>query len=511
MKPWLACVLLLGLTLAGCADDAPSSDAKLDPDEPPQATAPPTTAPPREPTAEPQPEPVTEPQPEPEPESEPPAEPEPEPEAETRDPFVVIAVVDSGINVYHEAFRRPELVAHPSTYIDGYPKDASAVSLTFGTGAVDDLARADAVAWDAVKSNGQDLYWFPGTNIIGAKSHTPAERAILDDNGHGTGSASVAAGTYGSCPDCLLVFIEGLGQYEWALEQPWIDIVTNSYGPCAPGVPGCAARSPATPPLVFSGPTKDSSEAGQVVLFSSGNGHLNAYDVPQLTYAHAYTGPDWVVTVGAVFPGDQNSIAGAGKPVDLASYGRDWPAADEASSDGEIRFSGTSCATPIAAGVFGQVLLEARRALGDVQGGHQGGIVAEGTPVAGSPFLDDGILTRAELYELVTKTAVYPSAQGGWIYPTGVPATPADALHMGWGVVDANTAQAGVDWLLGGSIPASKPVAEAWMPVDSEIRQSIWGSWNGGEPGLRTAVTTPDELHVVFASVLAAALHTPSN
>ena len=45
---------------------------------------------------------------------------------------VVIAVVDTGINPYHVAYRRSEYTVHPSNYIEGFPKDAPALGLSFG-------------------------------------------------------------------------------------------------------------------------------------------------------------------------------------------------------------------------------------------------------------------------------------------------------------------------------------------------------------------------------------------
>src|ERR671914_99673 len=81
-------------------------------------------------------------------------------------PFTVIAVVDSGIDPYHEEFRRPELQAHPSTYIEGFPRAAAALELTFDAEYYGYALRADESRWESVKPN--TLYWIPGTNIVGA-------------------------------------------------------------------------------------------------------------------------------------------------------------------------------------------------------------------------------------------------------------------------------------------------------------------------------------------------------
>jgi hypothetical protein len=63
---------------------------------------------------------------------------------------VVIAVVDSGINPYHVAHRRPEYAVHPSRYIEGFPADTPALGLGFSA-ADSDAARGadDAPVWSA--------------------------------------------------------------------------------------------------------------------------------------------------------------------------------------------------------------------------------------------------------------------------------------------------------------------------------------------------------------------------
>ena len=44
----------------------------------------------------------------------------------------VVALIDTGINPYHVEFRDDSALAlqHPSTYLEGYPADAEALSLT---------------------------------------------------------------------------------------------------------------------------------------------------------------------------------------------------------------------------------------------------------------------------------------------------------------------------------------------------------------------------------------------
>ncbi|HEX9891299.1 MAG TPA: S8 family serine peptidase, partial [Actinomycetota bacterium] len=190
-------------------------------------------------------------------------------------PFVVIALTDTGINPYHQEYRAPEFTHHPSTYIEGYPATAPAVNLSVDLAdeAGYDAARTtDDATWAGLSSN--RLYWFPGTRVIGGYSVGAGgagqgypERRILDDTGHGTGTSSVSAGRYyGSNPNALIVMVESLGDgpLNWAINQPWIDIVSNSWGPSLAGLSTGNVTS-----------TRDATRRGVSIAFSSGNGNRN--------------------------------------------------------------------------------------------------------------------------------------------------------------------------------------------------------------------------------------------
>ncbi len=153
-----------------------------------------------------------------------------------REAFVVVAVVDSGINPYHVDFRRPDLTVHPSTYVEGFPTDIPALRLTLSAKTYKEARDADQVTWLTAKEN--RLYWIPGTNIIGAIGPFDnydlgggVDPPILDSIGHGTAVSSLAGGLiHGPHSTRILVvsvqgFNEGLA---WAVRQPWIDVITNS-------------------------------------------------------------------------------------------------------------------------------------------------------------------------------------------------------------------------------------------------------------------------------------------
>lgn len=408
--------------------------------------------------------------------------------------WVVIAVVDSGINAYHEEFRDSRFTVAPSTYIQGYPADARRLDLTLTSGSYATATKADESAWKGVKARA--LYWIPGTRIVGASSFSAQADAhrILDDDGHGTATASIAAGkALGACANCLLVALEGLTEggsgsepqdaLAWAMAQPWIDIVTNSWTVC---LATCTADTGLYPPGVsgnVASLTKSAVESGKTVLFAAGNGVLNAFDAPTTTYENALAGPDWVVTVGAADSTSGATVVGTGRPFDITSYGLNWRGASGSSTTGVQSFSGTSAATPLAAGVFGYALQAARSSLGDVQEGpHARAVLATGTPPPGTPTsaaLGDGTLTRRELESAVYHTALAASGQGP-LFPASLPSSPASAAYAGWGLVNAASAQDALAVLSGQKPMPARPDAEQWAAQDSAVRRAIWGAWDPG-------------------------------
>ena len=173
-------------------------------------------------------------------------------EVKTPRPMSVVAHIDTGVNPYNKNFRdrSPLAYKHPSTYIPGFPTDAEALRLHLDM-PYEKAFEADEDVWKLVKRN--QLYWIPGTKIIGAISMgaggtycpvvkfptvlatndgTCSEHVILDDNGHGSMTASRSTGLLTSlAPDARLVTIEGLGagSVQWAADQGWIDVQTNSW------------------------------------------------------------------------------------------------------------------------------------------------------------------------------------------------------------------------------------------------------------------------------------------
>ncbi len=419
--------------------------------------------------------------------------------------IVVVAVTDTGLNLYHRDWRATtypdadvlalteNFTKHPSTYLNGYPADAASLPITLGDAY---FPAEDAGIIAAIEP--ETLYWVPGTKIIGARDDGSSSGAtsgedlnpILDEDGHGTASASVAVGNiYGWCPSCLLAAGEGFGNDGYFNVAPWVDITSNSFGNIA--------NIGFTPLIDEPAQPKESAEAGQIAMYAAGNGAANAFVVPINTYVPPTTGPDWLVRVGAAERSSRKPVLGTGKPVDITSWGSgDIPSAGIGAVNNTHNHSGTSAATPLSAGVIGDVLRRVRIELGDDTNGWANGDLADGTAVAGSPYLADGVLSRAELLAAVYRTAEHDDGADFSIYPFAPPSNPYQYLLEGYGIVEPRTGQNAFEVLLGARPMPERPAEDAfYADYDEPIRNEIWGTWDSGEnDGAGGAASSPTTL-----------------
>ena len=437
----------------------------------------------------------------------------------------VIAVLDFTFSPYHwdfSASKMPQakdgdpsndlpLDRAPDEWLPGFPNPNTfnsykSLDLTLDDKnafrSVEELAAADEKKWKSVKRSTEkklNYYWMPDTKVIGAidfggtKINGPTDA-------HGMGTASVSTGNlHGTCPECLLVFVninskdDAERAIEWALRQPWIDAITNSYGFSTINRDRIYSKSDTEL-------QREASQRGQTIFFSAGNGQENAFLVPNTTLFSSQEGPDWIVTVGAVSPGGHASYTGAGKPADIASMGSRYPAAygsPTVGGTGSGGFGGTSNATPVIAGTYARALYQARLALDGPSRIQRNGVIATGARFdCGSARPDcelgDGKLTVQELRERLFEGAVHTPAG---MTPAGVGSLPRlgedEFLNEGHGSYFARETGKIKDWLKefdrimapmeGRAKELKRPKGEReWMIVDSFCRQHLWGSWNDG-------------------------------
>ena len=439
------------------------------------------------------------------------------------DDVTVIAVIDSGITPYHWDFSAAKMPQNsdasagndlpldraPHEWLAGFPSPKRFAGYEPLELTLDDekdlpyqpMQVTDRKEWAKVETSTKEAvnyYWMPGTKVIGAIDFG-SDGIYGDTDSHGTGASSVAVGNlHGSCPECLLVFIDTGGfslpetehALEWAESQPWIDAISNSYG-----------HSTVFTDNVYDGSDTEAqraaTERGQTVFFAAHNGHDRSFFVPNNTLLSSQPGPDWIVTVGAVDPVNHASFTGQGKPADISGVGLSYPSAYGApTTGGQGDFGGTSNATPVVTGIYGRALYEARLALQGVSRIQSRGVIARGPAIRCGAVrrdceLGDGVLTAAELRTRLFEGAIH-TASG--MTPGGVGAVPPlgedEFLNEGHGtylgLLDGpklllEEIARIVDPMLGRAKTLERPDGEKdWMIVDSFCRQHLWGSWKGG-------------------------------
>ena len=477
----------------------------------------------------------------------------------------VVAVLDFGMNPYHFDFRASKMPQH----LDGdagndLPLDRPFTEWLPGAGqaGLSSLTRMDLTLPDdpeeeaegLVESDGKldklksstlaesHAVWFPGTKVIGAMDYLDTPNLWDGVGAHGVGTTSSSVGNlHGTCPECLLFFInlgdspeEIEGAIDWAMKQPWIDAISNSYG---------LSLTPVDRTRIYDGSSTElqaqASERGQTIFFSAGNGNDGSFITPNNTTFSSQEGPDWIVTVGAVSPpeggyyepavdpsdsdGQSASYTGAGKPADVAGIGAAYPTAYTSPSiggTGPSGFGGTSNATPQVAGLYARTLYMARKALGGPSRTQASGVVATGAPVACGQArpdceLGDGALTAPELRTRLFHGAIHTNAGLG-VYsggatddPSAPPVGEEEFLHEGHGSYMGRVWEDREEWLpefgrivdpmLGTAKALTRPPGELeWMIVDSYCRQQNWGAWTQGYyvEG-RTELPPPDPAHPV--------------
>jgi hypothetical protein len=312
---------------------------------------------------------------------------EPVTEEPVAEPRVVVADIDTGINPYHEFFYTgAESSVTPAVLAEFGIDESHIIRLTRTGDFAADYA-ADAEQWAAVQEG--EPYWFEGTNIIGI-SFDPGSRIIMPDNENDTHGVGTAASILTANPEAVVVFVEGMADADaeaWAFNHPAIDAVSTSYG------------FPGSLPIPFH------IENSYVGVVENGKHHFGAADnSPALSPPDGTSGPWWTIGIAGFeeHTSEGRQVLSGTLPDFVADFTQDLPYCAECES-GTRSVGGTSFATPLSAGTFSKVLLEARRAAG-----HVGGIVTEGVD---APLMVDGAfqLTNWEIRRALEEGAYYPT------------------------------------------------------------------------------------------------------
>lgn len=385
-------------------------------------------------------------------------------------PRVVVAVIDTGFNAFHEYFYKggplygktaPSSVTPAVLKEFGIGKDQIIKVPRTGNFGVD-FAKVKA-RFEAIKE-GQP-YWFAGTNVIGISFLEDKNRLRPDGNAsaHGIGTA---ASVLTANPEAIVVAVEDWNvdaAEEWAFTHPAVDIVSTSYGPAT------------------SAPTLNHLSFSYTGVVENGKVHFGA-SANDPTYAglDETSGPWWSIGIAGFEEGASGGrqLSSGQVPDFVGDFTQDLPYC-RSCEEGLDSVGGTSFATPRSAGTFSKVLLETRRAAG-----HTGGIVKSGKD---APLLVDGKmkLTNWEMRRALEEAAYYPTTaeygtEGG-PDPTSVPVNDAAPwVQTGWGLISPARQYDVVKEMLAHLGVAGKPTrtkpqeACDFMTANMEARRGYW-------------------------------------
>lgn len=410
-------------------------------------------------------------------------------------PRVVVADIDSGINVYHSFFYAGgELykTAAPSSVtpelLAAFGIDAAhQITLTRTGNFAADYAADVARVWSKIRPG--EPYWFRGTNVI-AVSFVPGARPVLPDDDADTHGFGTAASVLRANPEAVVLFVEGISDdsERYTFTHPEVDVVTTSYG-----IPG----SVPVPAAVFGSPYTHLNQSFYGVVHM-GKLHFGAADnSPALSPPDGTSGPWWSIGVaGFQEATEEGGLADSGSegkqvvsgslPDFVADFTQQLPYCADCESGGYESVSGTSFATPRSAGTASKVILEARRALGHV-GGMNFTPEGEYAMVVGS---EGRQITNWQVRRALEQGAYYPRLQQFKPTTTGTyNLTSAPTLDqapwatVGWGVITPAPEHQVVEQTLAflrvrGSILKYKDQnACTFMTTLIQARHLFWDNW----------------------------------
>jgi hypothetical protein len=362
-----------------------------------------------------------------------------------------VAFSDTGFNVYHRQFYRPELQIHPCLYIEEIPCTVPALNLTVGTNDMEAALARDAKEWAKVEPD--KFYWIPKTVFVmvqcsSTPSASPYKGACLLDAlyPHGT---HVAGAALTENPDALFVVSNSASDRSVMDKAPW-DVFSYSMG----------WRVPMPLPGAFTSqvPLRLTHPQG-VYVVAAGND-------PRPILLDEGPGKPHLISVTGGWATDQAGYPNhlAAHATDVASYYcRHVPSSVNATAM-ELG-CGTSVSAPTVAGALSKVILSVRKDSG-YTGGRAGDVL---DPVAN--------LSVAQLRTAMNVTATYtPSSQYSRSSGHGVPVNPvAPWLDWGWGFYDGRVAEATIRHLNGEPTLEKPEAARLYMQTLHTWRQLYYG------------------------------------
>lgn len=367
----------------------------------------------------------------------------------------VVAIVDTGINPYHGGFQTGLATADLPPRVVEQDGDGPVPVELEPRSTYQSTLRADIGLWESFPPD--TLVHFQGTNLLayGAGSNwTDAD--VLDGFGHGTG---VSHAVQKANPNALILFVSADGGFvdalRWTAKQPWIDVVSLSWGPLAQ-VPGVGTATGTFPGQAEA--MRDVWDAGKLIFAATSND-------PTLAVARP-AGAPWVHAVSGAHEASRSRVLDSQNVPDTVANWTQTLALAETLNE-TARQHGTSFATPRTAGVASAILGQLRQAVG-----HQGNATPEAMVEAGNLTV-----ANSDFRAVLNRTAVYwnTTDYGGPGPGTSLPMAPTPWASMGWGYLDARRIQPAVDHLLGeNGLEPKSPQAQAFMQANLEARKAYW-------------------------------------
>lgn len=370
----------------------------------------------------------------------------------------VVAVLDVGINPYHEVFR--DVMGNADFLVSKLFPNATTVPLS-SRADYSEAKAEDGAMWKSLQPG--KLYHFAGTRVV-AMSMTGATPAILDQNGHGTATAALAAQ---SDPDGLVLAIQvdpslcqdntsclinpnlakGIAA---AATMPNVDTLSISVH-----VPGNPPDPSGVHPEVESylEATRLASANGKLVFVISGNEGGS-------TLTNYMDGPPWIVCVGGLEAANNGDYAEGGRGVDVVANVSAEAASPKARNGGDWA-TGTSYAAPLVAGTVA-------RAMGLARSWDSGnGTSNQMTPLMLAQKTRTALNVTARPISLENFSATGSPRNDtllGHVFSPAVPVLP-ESNQLGWGYVDASLA-----------VPMALAIRTAASPPDATIamEQAQW-------------------------------------
>ena len=380
------------------------------------------------------------------------------PKAKT--PAVVVATFDTGTNPFHPCFRRPGL-NHPRTRTPAYPASSKPLRLSFRADYETSLEASEA-ALESIRPH--TLYHLPGTNLsfFGGEQ---AATELVDDYPHGAqASSQIACREYGLAGDAQLVVLNWYDNpadqeslLDWVGDQPWIDVVHLNIQD--------------TPIPLSDERVRRLIGAGKMVVIAGGNGvhGLGANYPMELS---RYNSPRGSLIAGANDNNGYTYYSNLNPHVVMDGMGT---VAAAPKSFGSTSFSGTSSASPRITGYVARLIADTRARFGHAGAGLVRIPKGRARPKTGP--LADGVLTPAELHEVVRKTAdpnPHASRYDGEAgleeipQPTDLPF--AFYPKMGYGEVSEHTVPKALAVLAGTAAMPARPDEDRFYELSESLR-----------------------------------------